>query len=244
MTNKSGLKRCPATGTPFLYRDDKKHRKREIIQARCKLWSCPYCSEVNRHQHYIRILNGCNVLLDREQQLNFTTVTSHERLKSFEACRKVWSSAWGKLRARARRRCDAVSKYDFNFVWVPEMHKDGRLHFHFINTGKFSTRWWKDNSRSCGLGYQCKTEKLDNASQAVNYAIKYVGKSLGTQEYPKKMRRLSYSQGFPAKPTTNVSSGWQVAETKTSLVSLIWQAWLVHNYDTFLDGEKILEIIQ
>lgn len=234
---------CPNIGTPYLFQDNGNEKTRKIIKARCKLWTCDYCKHVNKYQHYIRILNGCNELQNRGIDISFTTITSHEKLKTLKDCRYVWSSAWNKLRGRARRRCKKLGLHEFTFVWVPETHRDGRLHFHMLNTGNFSTRWWKDNSRSCGLGYQCKTNRLESTIQGVNYVTKYMSKTMDNDEYPQKMRRVNYSKKFPSQPTANRSTDWQVADTTTSIVDLINEGWIRLNYDVYLHGQQVTEII-
>jgi len=234
---------CPNQGTPYLYRDSHTDKTRHIVKARCKMWKCEYCSKVNRHQHYIRILNGCNELLSQGQELNFITITSHERLKTTESCLAVWRKSWRILRERLRRKHEKCSDYPLCFFLVTEFHKDRRLHWHGVINCDISTRWLKDNARACGLGFQCKSTQLENAIQGTNYAIKYISKSLTNEDYPPKMRRITYSQSFPHKPAPDSSFEWQIPDAKTSLVEVIEQAWREFDYDTYLHGQEIQEIV-
>lgn len=239
----TNLRWCPNKGTPYLVRDSSSEKARHIIKARCKMWKCPYCSQVNKHQHYIRILNGCNQLLDQGQELNFITITSHEKLTTTEQCLHVWRKSWRKLRERLRRKHAKHSNDQLCFFLVTEFHKDKRLHWHGVINCNLSTRWLKDNARACGLGYQCKSKKLDNAIQGTNYAIKYISKSLLDADYPKKMHRITYSQSFPDKPTLDGVYQWTIPDAKESLVSIIEYGWNVLDYDTFLHGDEITEIL-
>lgn len=218
-------------------------KTRHIIKARCGLWKCTYCAQVNKHQHYIRILNGCNELLNREQELNFVTITSHERLKTTEQCLYVWRKAWRMLRERLRRKHASNTDDKLCFFLVTEFHKDKRLHWHGIINCDISTRWLKQNSRECGLGYQCKSSKIDNAIQGTNYSIKYISKSLHIEDYPKKMRRITYSQSFPDKPTLDTSLQWEILDSKTSIVDAIEIGWQ-KDFDVYLHNEQITEIIE
>jgi len=234
---------CPNLGSPYLYADDGDTKTRLIIKARCKLWTCPYCSQVNKHQHYIRILNGSNRLLDKGHQLNFVTLTSHETARGFDASYSVFKSAWKKLSQRARRKNKKTTGLPFEFVYIPEIHKDNTLHWHGVFTGDFSKRWWKDNSRQSGMGYMAECEPLENAIQATNYCLKYITKHLGQEISRKGFRRINYSRGFPPKPVPETLLQWQIAEPDESLVSIIETAWRVKNHKVILNGNEVTEII-
>lgn len=239
---KPELKQCPNMNAPYLYTDIADESKRLIIKARCKLWSCPYCSKVNAHQHRIRILNGINELRNKGHEFSFVTVTSHEKLRSTDACLAIWRKAWKRLRERLRRFLKANGQDDLVFVITTEFHKDGRLHWHILINTSLGSRWWKDNSRSVGLGYQCKSIKMDSAIQATNYLSKYLSKGLATASFPRKMRRIVYSQNFPNKPSLTTAYEWKVLDAKTSLVEMIEEAWR-KRLDPYLNGVWIQEIV-
>lgn len=233
---------CPNQRTPYLLSDNVDQGKRSIIKARCKMWSCEYCGEVNAYQHKIRMLNGINELQNKGQQFSFVTLTSHRKLHTTADCLRAWRSAWRRLRERIRRIHKKNSDDELAFCIVTEFHKDERLHWHMLINCQLSTRWYKDNSSECGLGYQCKSVKLDNAIQGANYTTKYLSKSLDQKTYPKKMRRIVYSQTFPDKPDFVTGNIWQILDAKTSLVEAIEQGWRL-DLDTYLNGEEIVEII-
>lgn len=235
-----GLSECPASGTPYLYADT--DDSRYIIKARCKRWNCPYCGKVNAHQHYIRILNGINELSNREQQFSFVTLTSHERNKTTESCLRVWRDAWRKLRERLRRFHESITEYPLAFVYTTEYHKDGRLHWHMLVNNQADSRWYKDNARECGLGYQAKSVPVDNAAQATNYVTKYLAKSLSQTDYPKKMRRVNYSQTFPDKPQPDAMYQWELLQAKESITSVIESGWK-KDLSTYLNWTEITEIV-
>lgn len=233
---------CPNQSAPILYADSIEDGSRFIIKARCKLWSCPYCGKVNAHQHWIRILNGLNELQNRGQIISFVTLTSHEKLKTPELCLAVWRNAWRKLRARLQRIHEASSDYDMVYVIVTEKHKDGRLHWHMLNNVACKSRWYKDNGRECGLGYQSKSIRLNNAIQGTNYCTKYLTKSIQENDYPRKMRRIVYSESFPDKRVPDKQFSWQVLEAKDSIVNAIEEGWR-KDLDVYLNWQEITEIV-
>jgi len=236
------LTECPATGTPFLFADDTTGKRRLIIKARCKMWNCPYCGKVNAHQHWIRVLNGCNELSHKGQLLNFITITSHEKLSTTEQCLFVHRKGFQKLKERLRRKVENHSGNKLSYVVVPEFHKDKRLHWHGIINGDIRTRWLKDSARKCGYGYQCKSSRMDNAIQATNYVTKYLVKQLHLQDYPKKMHRITYSQSFPNKPAPDATYSWEILDAKKSIVDCIEDGWR-KDLDTYLNWQEITEIL-
>jgi len=241
MTHSQGLTHCPTLGTPYLYSDDSENKVRRIIKTRCKLWTCPYCAEINALSHYIRILNGINTLQETGETINFVTITSHEKIRDFKTGYRVWQSAWRKLQERARRKV-SNSGAGLEFVYLFEDQKEGGLHVHGLFTGGLQTRWWKDNARECGLGYQAKSENVNNAGLASSYVVKYVAKNIGLAIDIKRFRRINYSRGFPPVPKIEASSAWTIVAKNEAINTLIEDAWVNLNYDVELNNRKIVEL--
>jgi hypothetical protein len=247
---------CPTMGTPYIYSDDCVPNTRSIHKTRCKQWTCEYCAPINQLQHQIRIYNGIQQLQNSGYNIDFVTLTSHEKLRGFESTYRVWQSAWGKLGQRWRRilatntrQCEdksllpSAGQLAIAYVWVIETHKDGRLHVHGLLVHGVHKRWWKDNARQCGLGYQVECEHVENASNAVSYVTKYIGKQC-LQDLPlKRVRRINYSQTFPPLELLSEDSTWSVIDPKTSIESIIEQAWHIENLDVQLHGKPITEIV-
>lgn len=147
----------------------------------------------------LRAQIGVREFINDGRLVDFITITSHEKLTSFEATQAVWRKAWPVLYAALKRR-DTNLQY---FI-VPERHKDGRMHIHALWTAGVSQKWLKDNGRKRGLGYQAKVKKVESAGAAVRYVTKYVGKTLGV-ETPKRTRRVIVSQGWPDIPAPNTA---------------------------------------
>jgi hypothetical protein len=126
--------------------------------------------------------------------LDFVTLTSHEKLRTFDSSYNVWQKAWPVLYSAIQRR-----RKGFQFMIIPEQHEDGTLHFHCLwNAGK-NQRWLKDNARARGLGYMVDVQAVSEPISAVRYVTKYVGKSLGDW-VPARFRRVRTSQDWPDIP--------------------------------------------
>jgi len=157
---------------------------------------------------------GCNQILKRGQILDFITITSHERLATFEQTEKVWGDAWRTLYAALKRKQPALE-----YMIVPERHKDGRMHVHAIWNAGVTQKWLKDNARTRGLGYECKVIHLAHSGSAQQYVVKYLGKSLDYQ-YPPRFRRVRVSNNWPDIPKPVTQAGdleWEYIGTNGAL---------------------------
>ncbi len=171
-----------------------------LYQPPCKCWDCEPCARQNMYLWAARI--GCGYTHYIETGIDgwrMVTITSSSKLKTKDQTLWVWPKAWGKLSTRMRRKYPGV-----RYVLIPEMHKDGRIHIHMLASHSIKTRWVKDNSAQCGLGYQGKAEKLTDAGRAVWYVTKYLAKSLEIAEWPRSFRRVRTTQGWPKlEPSPN-----------------------------------------
>lgn len=138
---------------------------------------------------------------NQSSKFQFVTLTSHEKL-SAAASIKVFASAWPMLRKRVSRRIE------WEYLMAPEQHRSGKLHIHMLTTAKLPKKWWKDNARACGLGYQVAVEPIHDAGKAAGYVLKYVTKSLEVQAWPKGFHRVRTSQGWPKPPKPAPLDGW------------------------------------
>lgn len=132
----------------------------------------------------------------------FLTLTSHERLGPAASLR-VMPHAWDMLGKRARR-----AEPEYQYLLIPEPHLDGRVHFHVIENSGLGERWWKDNARSCGLGYMVEEETLRSAAGAAWYVSKYLTKGLTINVWPKGFRRVRTSHRWPRPPALPAAEGW------------------------------------
>lgn len=165
-----------------------------VTHATCDSWNCPECSVHLRERWVLRTQIGYRAILADGRTLFFVTLTSHEKLKTWEATEEVWAHAWGMLYGALKRK-----DHDLAYLMIPEKHKDGRLHMHAIWTCEVTKRWLKDNARKRGMGYQVEIGSVKNELNAMRYVTKYLGKNLG-EEYPKRFRRVRTSQNWAQIP--------------------------------------------
>lgn len=209
LTNREQLDNsvCDAPGRPWLEGVDVERATVYFYQPNCGSWTCQHCSVVNTRRWSWIVASGAGTLLERGQQISFTTLTSHERL-SPDASIRVFPSAWMKLSRRARYHAKAGQ-----YVLVPERHESGVLHVHMLDTFNLGKRWWKDNGRECGLGYQADSGFAETAGGAYAYASKYLSKQWGIP-WPRNFRRIRTSQKFPRQ--TDDGEACQVAWSKVA----------------------------
>ncbi len=231
------LQQCPHRSVPFLVGDNAKSTKRKITKARCKLWDCEYCAPLNRTAHYNRIANGIDKLLKNGNDLQFVTITCHEKWRGHNESIRNWRKNKDKLLARYRRKhtkqCDGKGDY----VYIPESHKDGSIHIHGIFTGYFKNSWWKNNSRESGLGYMAKSSQLTSALQAINYILKYIQKEMGKEQPVKGFRRINYSQGFPVLQRLPSSYEWRILAPEETIETAIREGLILKGYEVNFAGE-------
>lgn len=154
----------------------------------------------------LRASIGAKAIAQRGERLDFVTITSHEKLATFEQTERVWRIAWANLYAAIKRKCP-----NFEYMIVPEKHKSGRMHVHALWNAGVSQKWLKDNARRRGLGYQCKVICVTAERHAQKYIVKYVGKSLG-DDCPAHFRRV------------RVSANWSdIPQPDTPLNGLRWE---------------------
>lgn len=177
-----------------------------VTKTRCKMWSCPYCGMVNSKIWRARVVNGL-ANLPAPDGWYFVTITSHENAHKYARTLENLRGGFDRLSKRFRR----ASGRKVYYVRVFEHHKSGKLHVHMLTNWKSTTRWYKDNSRACGMGYQCDQRKMDNVGLAAWYLAKYLSKSLAGKEIPPNVRRINTSHGWPALPSESENVlDWQI----------------------------------
>lgn len=196
--------RCPNPHVPLLQAVNHYTKTTLYFRPRCKLWSCPQCAETNKSLWTWRAEHGARTLYNEQQALSFITVTSHEAL-SPDGTLAVLPSAWNKLRCRMNRAAPGTQ-----YFLVPEPHKDGRLHLHAIVSCDLPKRWWKDNARSCGFGYQNDVQEVVSIGGVVGYVSKYMSKMLQFTNFGKGFRRVRKTQKWPALPQLAQNDDWKI----------------------------------
>lgn len=107
-----------------------------VGRARCKQWSCPYCSVVNRRQWQARIAN--EVKARPGESWHFWTLTLDGKDHDGNAANSliVWRRSWDAFWKGVRRKV-AVSGKKLRYLRVFETHKDGTLHVHLLANATF-----------------------------------------------------------------------------------------------------------
>lgn len=187
---------CTTLKRPVLKAYDVLQDRFLLYQPRCKMWKCQPCANTNRLLWQAKIGHGYEWYNAHEiDGWNMLTITASPKNKTFDQCLFRWKNQWSKLSSRMRRKHPG-----FRYVILPECHKDGRVHWHLIASGNIKTRWLKDNSAQCGLGFMATAEAINDGKQAIGYVSKYISKSIYELEWPSKMKRISTSQKWPKLP--------------------------------------------
>lgn len=212
-------KQCPNTASPYLIGDGQE--KRIIAKSRCGKWTCPYCADLNRNEHYNRIAYAIDNYWRKGYEMEFVTITCHEKWRGSKRSVENWRKNKDKLLARYRRKYVKEYGEKPHFVYIAEYHKDETVHIHGVFFGALGTRWYKDNARESGLGYMAESAKLNSVLQAVNYCLKYITKEMGKPVVTKGFRRINYSRGF-YEVKKNVSPlEWSVLDNRQSIENAI-----------------------
>lgn len=174
-----------------------------FFQPTCKKWSCASCGYVNAKRWTVRAIKGTESLLESGCKVDFVTLTPHEKLTAEQSFR-VLPLAWKKLSMRWKYEIPANDPGAY--YAVPERHKSGKVHTHMIITGGLKKKWWKDNARECGLGYQSEVKEVATLGVG-GYVSKYLNKTLG-DPWPKGTRRVNTSRSWPSLPELEQVPGW------------------------------------
>lgn len=191
--NERSIDTCTHPNRVMLWANDPGKDRVLIYRPGCGLWSCPGCRKTLQRYWVLRVGKHVSKSMKDGGLWEFVTVTSHEKLKTLEATIAVWPKAWSKLYNKLKYNTPGKLQY----VLVPELHENGRMHAHLIVEQTLPTRWWKDAARKAGLGYMAEAEPLNHEWSAAWYVSKYLGKNVGEQDFPKGFRRIRTSQGWP-----------------------------------------------
>jgi hypothetical protein len=188
-----------------------------VARADCDSWKCAECAKKMKDYWLLRAELGAREIIRNYDFLDFITLTSHEKNRTFASSEKVWRSAWAKLYAALERR-----RTDFAYMIIPEQHDDGTLHFHGLWNGGKAERWLKDNARKRGLGYMVDVSHVIQPREAVGYVTKYIGKDLG-EAVPSHFRRVRVSRQWidiPKPLTAYAHLTWQYVGTNGELLAV------------------------
>ncbi len=158
---------------------------------------------------------GGDVLLAEGRELVFVTLTSHEAQRSLVGAIAVWRDSWKTLSARWRRKSKGEQ-----YFYVGEHKKTRHFHVHMVTSATIKTKWYKDNARECGLGYQAKAVPLADAMHCGGYMGKYLGKAMAIAGWPRGWRRVNTSRDWPRPPDVENSWTWTYLGSDKSRVAV------------------------
>ena len=147
-------------------------------------------------------------MIDSGIPIDHITITANGKWRGQERSIANFRKNWPKLRKRVQYHYG-----DFRYAIFAEQHpSDGKsMHVHMLCSNIFTTRWWKDNAHTCGLGFQSKVRPIEHGGFAAMYATKYLSKSIDTEGWPKGFHRARFSQNWPDYPTNFQSTAdWRV----------------------------------
>lgn len=193
---------CIARNRPLMKAVNRDLGQVVYFRPACKSWNCPGCALNRKNYWVLAAKNGVEVFQQRDINVDFLTLTSHEKL-SAAGTWAILPAAWKKLSQRIRRASET-----HEYFLIPEPHQDERWHIHALITARLPLRWWKDNARECGFGYQSDVQEVNSLGGVHVYASKYLGKTLQNSNLPKGTKRVRLSQGWPDLPPMPPYPGW------------------------------------
>lgn len=195
-----------------------------IVQGCCNSWQCARCGQIRARHEYGRIVNGAKELDARGHQLYFVTITCRGadlNLETSDDNYLMWTnrllSTW---RARTKKQAQKDKLQAWCYVQVTERQERGAAHSHLV-TCSFPddaipyqkgdmlpngivakhdclySAWFVAKNVSAGLGKVCDCTVIQNPIAVAVYVSKYLFKDVRETLWPKKWRRVRYSQSWP-----------------------------------------------
>ena len=218
---------CPNTQGITIFGVNDNRKTAVLFNPSCKSWNCPHCSQEKAEQWAWVGMTGAYQLLERGEMV-FCTVTSRPHA-SVNQSLYFFKQNWPKLRKRIRQKNGGA----FEYMLIPEQHKTGKLHAHFVANVYIRQKWLKDNAMACGFGYMAKVDSVEYAQGVAAYMTKYMAKSIAFTDWPKNFRRVRKSQGWPTPEPGQKEQGWnwtsRQAVLDDELVALVGAGYTVND---------------
>lgn len=220
------LDHCPVINRPYLIGKNNSTKTAYAFRPGCGKWDCEYCRENNRSEWVFIAMSGAVDLQLQGKQLAFITVTARGGRGRTQA-RSIaqFAVGWPKLARRAKYHNGG----EFEYLLIPELHKNGVVHYHLVGTDHLSKRWWKDNAFACGLGYMADRQSVSDVAGVVFYVAKYITKTFGLGgEWPDGLRRVRTSRNWP-RHTIEKPPDWEY-QVFQDRGALYWEIHLLEDY--------------
>lgn len=160
------------------------------VDLHCDTYECEDCALRIRARHARRIALAERAFPDAH--FSFVTLTSHEDVRDADKSLSLLAGAFQAWKQRMQRRYGA-----FEYAAVFERHRSGAAHMHLLINRAVSKKHVRKNARALGLGYMADVQRIAPAV-AGRYVSKYLAKGSGA--FPKRFRRVRYSQKWPKLP--------------------------------------------
>lgn len=184
--------RCSSNNRMALVKKQRGNPTAFITVLTCNMWSCPECGDRLKRRWTHRIMKGISHYQRKGHKFSFVTLTlrgdTRQRAKSIEAWRKLFP----RIIERHRRKVGTVP-----YAVIPELHKNGVVHLHVLIASQLTKRWWKDTAFHCGAGHQADMKPIDDHTAVVGYLMKYLGKGMTLNKWPKNYRRIRVTHDWP-----------------------------------------------
>lgn len=156
--------------------------------------------------------------------MSFITLTSRGgENRTRDHALESFKRAWPKLRKRA-----TYANGGFEYLAIPEQHKNGIVHFHLVAVCGLKKRFWKDNAFETGLGYMADVVALSDSGYVPSYVAKYLGKQFCRMVWPENFRRARASKNWPEliEPNAPLNYVWEVFRSPAALQ---WEIYLLRD---------------
>lgn len=197
-----------------------------VTQGCCNHWDCPRCGQTRARQEYGRIVSGIRELA-LTTPIYFATITAPGGELTADEADEQWPLWSNRLFSSWRARTKAKGG-KWCYVAVTERQKRGHAHFHLLTTANpqdlYLGHVWKERTASlyipkqsreialrsdwlqnaiikAGFGSQYDISIASSIEGTSRYVAKYLFKpSIFEDQWPKKWKRVRYSQNFPRLP--------------------------------------------
>ncbi len=184
---------CNADVLPVMKAFDFETKILYLYMVRCKSWYCPNCGTVNKLQWIAKIAQGIDEYYANDiTNWMFCTLTSSPKNRNRDQCLWVEPKAWKKLWSRIHYHHGKV-----RYAYIPELHRNGRVHWHFLMSGGIPQWWWKRHATKSGFGYMVDSQPVRDGYHSVLYVSKELSKSLALTRWPRNLRRIRTNQKWP-----------------------------------------------
>ena len=184
---------CQTEVRPVLKAFDMESKTIYLYMVKCKSWYCPHCGHVNKLSWVAKVSQGIDTYYEQGvKDWMFCTVTASSKLKTQGSRLWVEPKAWKKLWSRIHYHHGAVK-----YVYIPEIGKRGRVHWHMIMSGGIPVKWWKRHAPRSGFGYMFDSQPIRDGRNSVLYVTKELSKGLAMTKWPRSLRRIRTSQKWP-----------------------------------------------